>query len=112
MHHARAPHNETGAARRAVAATCSSAITPTCLQELYNIPTTPATSSANSLAVSSFVESFASKSDLSSFLTEFRPDVSRTTTFDVVSVDNGENDETNPSTEGVRPSFILLLGCV
>lgn len=101
IHHARAPRNSTHSARGTADASCDTAITPTCLQQLYNIPTDAATQSANTLAVSSFVDSFASTSDLSSFLTEFRPDVSSGTTFDVVSVDNGENDETNPSTEGV-----------
>lgn len=99
-------HNSTHIAR--ADASCATAITPSCLQQFYNIPTDPATQTSNTMAVSSFVQSFASTSDLSSFLKQFRPDTSSNTTFTVTSVDGGENDETKPSTEGVRnPGFVL-----
>lgn len=48
----------------AVPASCSSTITPACLQALYGIPTTPATVSSNKLAVSGFIEQFANQADL------------------------------------------------
>ena len=100
MHISEAFHNSTHAAR--ADASCSSTITPSCLQQFYNIPTTPATQKTNTMAVSSFVQSFASNTDLSSFLTKFRTDLSASTTFSVAAVDGGTNDESKPSTEGVR----------
>ena len=39
-------------------------IAPSCLQSLYNIPTTPATSASNKLAVTGYVEEYAEYSDL------------------------------------------------
>ncbi|KAH9940472.1 family S53 protease-like protein [Epithele typhae] len=100
VHHARAPLNPAHPVRAAVAASCADTVTPTCLQALYNIPTDPATSAKNTLAVSSFVQSNASTTDLSDFLTSFRPDLSSQPSFEVTSVDNGVNDETDPSVEG------------
>lgn len=38
-------------------ASCNDAVTPACLQDLYGIPSTPATQSSNRLAVSSFMDS-------------------------------------------------------
>ncbi|KAI0312873.1 Pro-kumamolisin, activation domain-containing protein [Amylostereum chailletii] len=40
----------------AAPASCNTAITPTCVQELYGIPTTLATQSSNKIAVSGFIE--------------------------------------------------------
>ena len=37
--------------KRAVDASCDTQITPSCLQQLYNIPTTPAKDASNKLAV-------------------------------------------------------------
>ncbi|RPD78325.1 family S53 protease-like protein [Lentinus tigrinus ALCF2SS1-7] len=79
---------------------CAETMTPQCLQALYNIPTDPATQSSNTMVVSSFVNSFASTADLSSFLSDFRPDMSSDTTFAVTTLDGGQNDESQPSTEG------------
>ncbi|RPD63821.1 family S53 protease-like protein [Lentinus tigrinus ALCF2SS1-6] len=79
---------------------CAETMTPQCLQALYNIPTEPATQSSNTMVVSSFVNSFASTADLSSFLSDFRPDMSSDTTFAVTTLDGGQNDESQPSTEG------------
>ncbi|EJF57619.1 family S53 protease-like protein [Dichomitus squalens LYAD-421 SS1] len=91
-------HNSTHVAR--ADASCATAITPTCLQQFYNVPTDPATQTSSTMAVSSFVNSFAATSDLSGFLTQFRPDIPSSTSFSVTSVDGGSNDETQPSTEG------------
>ena len=48
----------------AVPASCATTITPSCLQALYGIPTTPATVSTNQLGVSGFIEQFANQADL------------------------------------------------
>ena len=83
---------------------CAAAMTPQCLQDLYQIPADPATQTSNKMFVSSFVQSFASRTDLSSFLSDFRPDMASDTTFQLAVLNGGENDESRPSIEGV--SFI------
>ncbi|KAI0064355.1 family S53 protease [Artomyces pyxidatus] len=73
---------------------CNTAITPTCVQELYGIPTTLATQKTNQLAVSGFIDQYANSADLKSFLKSYRPDLSSTTTFTLQTLDGGENDQT------------------
>lgn len=51
------------------AASCNSSdpfsvVTPTCLQDLYGIPITPATETSNTLLVTGYVEQWAQKADL------------------------------------------------
>ncbi|OJT13117.1 Tripeptidyl-peptidase sed3 [Trametes pubescens] len=77
----------------AVPASCSSTITPACLQALYGIPTTPATVSSNQLAVSGFIEQFANQADLRTFLSTLRPDLPATTTFTLQTLDGGQNPQ-------------------
>jgi tripeptidyl-peptidase I len=48
----------------AIPASCSSTITPACVQALYNVPTTKATQSSNQLGVSGFLDQFANQADL------------------------------------------------
>ena len=48
----------------AVPASCDSVITPTCVQDLYGIPTTKATQRTKQLGVSGFIEQFANNADL------------------------------------------------
>ncbi|KAF8216791.1 family S53 protease [Mycena galopus ATCC 62051] len=72
---------------------CATTVTPTCLQSLYGIPKTPATQSSNSIAVAGFIDQFAQKSDLQSFLTQFRTDLSSSTTFSTQTLDGGENTQ-------------------
>lgn len=48
----------------AVPASCAGTITPTCIQDLYGVPTTKATQSSNKLGVSGFIEQFANNNDL------------------------------------------------
>jgi tripeptidyl-peptidase-1 len=43
---------------------CYEAMTPTCLQQLYGIPGTPASQTSNGLAVSGYIEQYANKADL------------------------------------------------
>ncbi|KAJ7152465.1 subtilisin-like protein [Mycena filopes] len=66
---------------------------PACLQELYGIPTAPATQKSNRLLVTAYVGEFAEQADLSTFLEEFRPDISPTTTFSLLTLDNGTNPQ-------------------
>ncbi|KAI0046849.1 family S53 protease [Auriscalpium vulgare] len=73
---------------------CNTAFTPTCLQELYGIPTTLATQSSNKLAVSGFIDQFANSADLKSFLTTNRKDLSSSTTFTLQTLDGGTNSQT------------------
>jgi len=79
--------------KRALPSSCSSEMTPSCLQQLYGIPTAAAKQSNNALAVSGFIEQFAQTADLSNFLRLFRTDLPRTNTFKVVSVDGGQNTQ-------------------
>ncbi|KAJ2985446.1 hypothetical protein NUW54_g10149 [Trametes sanguinea] len=85
----------------AVPASCSSTITPACLQDLYGIPTTPATQKSNQLTVSGFIGQFAQKADLETFLNQFRPDLPASTTFTLQTLDGGENPQ-NPNEAGVE----------
>ena len=48
----------------AVPASCSSVITPACIQDLYGVPTTKATQSTNKIGVSGFIQQFANNNDL------------------------------------------------
>ncbi|KAJ7482844.1 family S53 protease [Mycena galericulata] len=77
----------------ATPASCATTITPTCLQDLYGIPTTPATESSNSIAVAGFIDQFAQTADLKSFLKKFRTDISSSTTFKLQTLDGGENTQ-------------------
>ncbi|KAJ7866003.1 hypothetical protein B0H14DRAFT_3442559 [Mycena olivaceomarginata] len=43
---------------------CTSTINPACLQELYRIPTTPATQKSNTLGVAGFIDEWANQADL------------------------------------------------
>ncbi|KAK0441344.1 family S53 protease-like protein [Armillaria borealis] len=72
---------------------CNSAVTPACLQDLYSIPLNPATQPTNRLGVSGFSNQFAETADLQTFLRDFRPDVSSTTTFFVQALDGGQNPQ-------------------
>ncbi|KII88063.1 hypothetical protein PLICRDRAFT_30516 [Plicaturopsis crispa FD-325 SS-3] len=89
---------------RAVPASCARTITPTCLQDLYGIPTTAATQSSNKLAVSGFIEQFANQADLRTFLSALRPDIPSTTTFTLQTLDGGENPQ-SASEAGVEANL-------
>ncbi|KAJ7057570.1 subtilisin-like protein [Mycena amicta] len=85
--------------KRAVPASCtldSFLIGPACLQDLYGIPTTPATASStgkNTLLVTGYQDEFANADDLKNFLLRFRPDISPDTTFTLQTLDNGTNSQ-------------------
>ncbi|KAJ7347544.1 family S53 protease-like protein [Mycena albidolilacea] len=76
-------------------------ITPACLQDLYGIPTSPATQKSNALLVTAYVEQYAQTADLAAFLKLLRPDMPSTTTFKVISLDNG-TDPQGPDDAGVE----------
>ncbi|KAJ7884129.1 Pro-kumamolisin, activation domain-containing protein [Mycena olivaceomarginata] len=76
-------------------------ITPACLQDLYGIPTVPATQKSNALLVTAYVEQYAQTADLAAFLKLLRPDMPSTTTFKVISLDNG-TDPQGPDDAGVE----------
>jgi tripeptidyl-peptidase-1 len=92
---------------------CSSEMTPACLQSLYGIPTARASQNSNRIGVSGFIEQWAQQADLNvsssflsyiyldlddsllllkTFLQIFRPDLSGST-FSTVSVDGGINPQ-------------------
>ncbi|EJF57638.1 family S53 protease-like protein [Dichomitus squalens LYAD-421 SS1] len=77
----------------AVPSSCGSTITPACLQALYGIPTTSNAISSNVLGVSGFIDQFAQKADLKSFLSRLRTDLPSTTTFTLQTLDGGENPQ-------------------
>ncbi|KAJ7811311.1 family S53 protease-like protein [Mycena olivaceomarginata] len=86
----------------AVPASCNTVVTPTCLQALYGIPTTRATRSTNRLGISGFINQFANQADLQEFLTNFRTDISLTTTFTLQTLDGGVNTQNPRSTAGIE----------
>ncbi|KAJ6603478.1 subtilisin-like protein [Mycena vulgaris] len=67
----------------------SGVITPACLQDLYGIPTTPATESNNTLLVTGYQGEVANTTALSAFLTALRPDIPPSTTFTVLTAAGG-----------------------
>ncbi|KAF8148116.1 family S53 protease-like protein [Mycena galopus ATCC 62051] len=78
----------------AVPSSCGTTITPTCLQAIYNIPTTAATQSTNKLGVSGFIDQWANEADLTEFLENFRTDIPSSTTFTLQTLDGGVNTQT------------------
>jgi tripeptidyl-peptidase-1 len=92
--------------RAATPASCNSnvatgVVTPACLQDLYGIPTTPATEKSNTLLVTGYVGQFAQSADLSAFLKLLRPDIPSTTTFTLVTIDAGTNPQ-SPADAGTE----------
>lgn len=96
--------NKNNITSRAVPSSCADTITPTCLQDLYGIPATPATQSSNGLGVSGFIEQFANQADLENFLQNFRPDMPAGTTFALQELDGGENTQT-PADAGIEANL-------
>ncbi|KAF9069627.1 family S53 protease [Rhodocollybia butyracea] len=72
-----------------VNASCADTITPECLQDLYDIPSTPATQSTNRIAVPGMIGYYAQNADLQAFLERLRPDMPSNTTFGVEFIDGG-----------------------
>ncbi|KAI0311625.1 family S53 protease [Amylostereum chailletii] len=84
-----------------VPASCATTVTPACLQAMYGIPTTAATQSLNTIAVSGFIDQYANSADLATFLTKLRPDIPKNTTFTLETLDGGSNpqDSSDAGTE-------------
>ncbi|EJF64357.1 family S53 protease-like protein [Dichomitus squalens LYAD-421 SS1] len=83
--------------QRDVSSTCANGTIPACLQDLYKIPTAPATNKKNSLGVTGFFGNNAHYAFLETFLQQYRPDMNPATNFSVVGVDGGSNDQDVPS---------------
>ncbi|KAJ7051989.1 family S53 protease-like protein [Mycena amicta] len=90
--------------RRDIPTNCNLAITPTCLQDIYSIPTTPATQPTNQIAVAGFLKQYANNQDLEDFLEQLRPDMNPATNFEFVSLDGGINPQA-PMDAGVEANL-------
>ncbi|KAA1475870.1 family S53 protease [Dentipellis sp. KUC8613] len=78
----------------AVPASCSSVITPACLQALYGIPASSTNPASNKLGVSGFIDQFANQQDLRTFLTNLATNVPAATGFTLQTLDGGSNPQT------------------
>ncbi|KAF7346621.1 Family S53 protease-like protein [Mycena sanguinolenta] len=90
------------------AASCNSSnpdghVTPTCLQNIYGIPSAPATQKNNKILVTGYLGASPIRTDISTFLEQFRPDIPQNTTFDLITIDNA----TNQDPEDVPPNLVL-----
>jgi tripeptidyl-peptidase-1 len=83
---------------------CNSVVTPTCLQDLYGIPTTKATQKSNTLGVSGFIDQWPQTADLELFLINLATNVAPTTTFTLQTLDGG-SDPQNASLAGVEANL-------
>ncbi|KAF9039632.1 subtilisin-like protein [Hymenopellis radicata] len=82
-----------------VPSSCASAITISCLQALYNTTGyVPTATDRNILGVAGYLEEFANRADLQTFLRRFRSEAVGTT-FDTVLVNDGEDDQSDPGVE-------------
>ncbi|THH29754.1 hypothetical protein EUX98_g4430 [Antrodiella citrinella] len=77
----------------AVPSSCAKTVTPACVQALYSVPTTPATEKTNTLGVSGFIQQYANQADLKTFLSDYRTDISSSTTFNLQTLDGGSNSQ-------------------
>ncbi|KAJ6505281.1 family S53 protease-like protein [Mycena sanguinolenta] len=68
-------------------------VTPTCLQNIYGIPSAPATQPNNKILVAGYLGVSPNRTDLSMFLEEFRPDIPHNTTFDLINIDNSTDQD-------------------
>lgn len=59
------PKTKTNKAESAETFDCNELIVPTCLQQLYGIPATPATQKNNTLLVTGYVDEFVDQTDVS-----------------------------------------------
>ncbi|KAJ7017675.1 family S53 protease-like protein [Mycena alexandri] len=89
-------HPPSSMKRTEPAASCNSSrpdgiVTPTCLQNIYGIPSTPATQKNNKILVPGYFGVSPNETELSPFLDQFRPDIPPTTTFNLITIDNVTN---------------------
>ncbi|KAJ6505268.1 family S53 protease-like protein [Mycena sanguinolenta] len=71
-------------------------VTPTCLQNIYGIPSAPATQKNNKMLVTGYLGLSPNRTDLSTFLKQFRPDIPQNTTFDSITIDNADPADAPP----------------
>jgi tripeptidyl-peptidase-1 len=90
--------------KRQTPASCDQTVTPSCLQSLYGIPSAPITSTKSSLGVSAFSDQNANADDLTTFLKDFRPDLSSDLTFITELFDGAVNSQTG-SKAGVEANL-------
>lgn len=83
----------------AIPSACSITITPSCLRALYNTTDyIPAATNRNQLGVAGYLDEFANKADLQTFLKKFRRDA-QGFTFPTVQINGGGNDQSKPGIE-------------
>ncbi|KAF5384574.1 hypothetical protein D9757_007503 [Collybiopsis confluens] len=78
---------------------CTSAITPACLKDLYRTGDySPSLTTSAKIGIVGFLEEFASISDFKSFTQNYLPNATNAT-FDVVKVNGGLDDQSDPGVE-------------
>ncbi|KAJ7110990.1 family S53 protease-like protein [Mycena epipterygia] len=85
-------------------------VTPTCLQELYNIPTTPATEKNNVLGITGYGGEFPLADDLATFLQLFRPDIPSNISYTLTSIDNASQSESGEANLDVQYTAGVATG--
>ncbi|KAF7342155.1 Serine protease S53 [Mycena venus] len=82
-------------AARSVSTDChaSSQWTPSCVQQLYGIPSAPAKAVANVLGVSGFGNAFSNHRDLKQYLETYLPNINPNTTYSFISIDDGVDNQ-------------------
>ncbi|KAA1473472.1 subtilisin-like protein [Dentipellis sp. KUC8613] len=78
---------------------CATSFNPSCAQQMYGIPTRPATQPSNRLGVIGLASEWISNTDLQMFLTKYRPDLPASTSYQVVSISGGVNNQSGPGEE-------------
>ncbi|KAF9070712.1 peptidase S8/S53 domain-containing protein [Rhodocollybia butyracea] len=78
---------------------CSTIITPTCLQDLYHTANyTPSLTTNASFGIAGYLEEYAIRADLATFVTKFLPNTTNAT-FTTVLVNGGKNNQSEPGVE-------------
>ncbi|KAF9077948.1 subtilisin-like protein [Rhodocollybia butyracea] len=78
---------------------CNRTITPTCLQDLYNTAGyVPTEIKINRLGITGYLEQFASRADLASFVEQFLP-AATNATFTLEEINGGQNNQSDPGVE-------------
>ncbi|KAF5373905.1 hypothetical protein D9758_000883 [Tetrapyrgos nigripes] len=80
-------------------ASCNTRITPECLRTLYNtIDYEPTQADKNSLGVAGYLDEFANRADLATFVQRFRPDAAGVT-FNTTQLNGGGSNQSEPGVE-------------
>ncbi|KAK0444858.1 peptidase S8/S53 domain-containing protein [Armillaria borealis] len=82
-----------------VPSSCTSRITIACLQALYNTTGyVPSATDKNTLGVAGYLDEYANRNDLQTFLQRYRTDAVGTT-FETITVNNGGDNQSSPGIE-------------